>query len=68
MIIQSYIVTHSSTLKGLCLTIARVIFLETMVTPISSHTKDKNSMIFAAQNEDEFFSKVKNPGISLVFI
>ena len=48
-------------------TIAMVIFLVTMVTPIFSHVKDKNSVL-AARDEDMIFSKRKNPGISLVFI
>ena len=39
----------------------------TMVTPISSHVKDKNS-IFTAYDEDMIFSKRKNPGISSEYL
>ena len=45
-----------------------VIMLVTMVTPISSHVKDKNS-IFTAHGENMiFFSERRNPGISSVSI
>ena len=48
-------------------TIAMVIILVTMATPISSHVKAKNS-IFTASDEDMIFSKRRNPGISQVFM
>ena len=45
-------------------TMAMLIFLVTMATPASSR---KNST-FTAHDEDTFFRKRKNPGMSLVFI
>ena len=37
------------------ITIAMMIFLVTMATPVSSHVKDKNG-IFTARDEDMIFS------------
>ena len=44
--------------------VTMLIFLVTMATPASSR---KNST-FTAHDEDTFFRKRKNPGMSLVFI
>ena len=49
------------------ITIAMVIILVTMATPISSHVQDKNS-IATECNEDNIFSKRRNFGISQVFM
>ena len=53
MIIRSYIVTHSSTLKELCNYSKGDLFSNHV--DINIHAKDKNSMIFAARNEDMIF-------------
>ena len=45
-----------------CVTIAMVIILVAMATPISSHVKDKNSM-FTACDEDMIFYYIKVSGI-----